>query len=235
MVTHERHPHASIADLALEEIRDGFVVGLGSGRTAARFIEALAARVARGLKIVGVPTSVATERLARGLGIPLASLDDVGSIDVAVDGADEFDPDLNLIKGYGGALVREKIVAASARRLVIVAGGSKQVDRLGARGRLPVEVLPFALTPCRRRIAALGLGPELRADHDGPFVSDNGGYILDCSTGPIASAAELDAALRSIPGVIGTGLFLGMADRILLQDGDAARVFDSARDSRGFP
>lgn len=236
MVKHEWRPQTTAAEIALEEVRDGFAVGLGTGRAATQFIEALADRVAQGLKVVGVPTSIATEQLANRLGIPLASLDQIEAIDVAVDGADEVDPRLDLIKGYGGALVREKIVATSARRVVILAGIAKEVNQLGDRGRLPVEVLPFALGPCRRRIEAIGLTPTLRSAEDGqPYVSDNGGRVLDCSTGPIASPTDLEAALRSIPGVIGTGLFLGMADRVLLQEGDAVKVLDRARDSRALP
>lgn len=233
MVTQSWRPGSTTASLAIEEVRDGFAVGLGTGRAAAQFIEALAEKIRGGLNVVGVPTSIASENLARGLGIPLVSLEDVPTLDVTIDGADEVDPELNLIKGYGGALVREKIVAASSRRLVILAGAVKEVERLGARGRLPVEVLPFALGLCRRRLQTLGLTPNLRTDDDGrPFVSDNGGSILDCVTAPIAEPTALEAAIRSIPGVIGTGLFLGMADRVLLQEGDDVKILETNRDSR---
>ena len=216
----------TVAEQVLASIEAGQVVGLGTGRAATAFLHALADRVRDGWRVRGVPTSDATADLARSLGVPLATLEEVGTIDVAVDGADEVDPNLDLIKGRGGALVREKIVAASARRFVVlVTGRDKVVPVLGARGVLPVEVVPFALAPCRRRLEALGLRPEARRQAgDGLYRTDNGNPILDCGVGPIADPGALEASILAIPGVIDTGLFLGMADEVLIQDGDRVEV-----------
>jgi ribose 5-phosphate isomerase A len=214
----------SVAARALDLIPDGGVIGLGTGRAATAFIHALGERVRAGLRVRGLPTSQASADLAGRLGIPLTTFDEVDAIDVDVDGADEVDPHCDLIKGYGGALVREKIVAAASRRLVILAGEEKLVPALGSRGILPVEVVPFGLALCRRRLAALGWTPEPRT-HDGKlFVTDNGNHILDCRIPPLARPAEVEQAVRAIPGVVGTGLFLGMADTVLVQKGDAVEV-----------
>lgn len=213
---------SSIIDQALDMIGDGMVVGLGSGRAASSFIEALGRRVQTGLRVCGVPTSSPSERLARTVGIPLATLAEVQHIDIAVDGADEVDPHANLIKGLGGALVREKVVAAAARNFVIliIDAPQKLVPQLGANGVLPVEVVPFALPLCERRLRTLGFNPRLRRAGADSFVSDNGNFILDCGTGPLADPWATETALRAIPGVVGTGLFLGMADVVLVQEGE---------------
>jgi ribose 5-phosphate isomerase A len=215
---------------ALEFVKDGQIVGLGTGRAATAFVEALAARCKEGLAVRGVPTSRATEELARELGIPLLKMSDVEQLDVTVDGADEVDPGLDVIKGYGGALVREKIVAAASRQLVIVVGREKLVARLGQRGKLPVEIVPSARALCLRRFATLGFTAELRR---GPtkraLVTDNGNWILDCKVERIPNPGQLDAALRAIPGVVGTGLFVGMADAVVIQDGDAVEVRERSR------
>jgi ribose 5-phosphate isomerase A len=213
-----------LADAALRMIEDGSVVGLGSGHAATAFVQVLGERVAEGLRVRGVPTSQATRDLAVRLGIPLVGLDEVDSIDVAVDGADEVDPQLNLIKGLGGALVREKIVAASSRRLVILVGKEKIVATLGQHGVLPVEVVPFGLALCRRRLTRLGYTSASRRVDGERFVTDNGNYILDCRVPPLPDPAEVERSLRSIPGVVGTGLFLGMADTVLVEDGDQIEV-----------
>jgi len=213
---------SSLAARALECVRDGTVVGLGTGRAATAFVHALAARVKEGLSIRGVPTSEETARLARELGIPLADLDD-GPIDVTIDGADEVDPQLNLIKGYGGALVRERIVTAASRMQVILVDDSKLVPILGTRGRLPVEVIPFALPLCIRRLKEVGCQPTLRIVEGKPFVSDNGNVILDCAIGPLEDPAALDSKIRNIPGVVGTGLFLGTAHTVLVAEGGMVR------------
>ena len=209
------------ADKALDSVADGMTVGLGSGHAAEAFIRALAAS---GRKVRGVPTSTASASLAAGLGIPLVTLDDITHIDVTIDGADEVDPQLNLIKGYGHAHVREKVVAAASKKLVILIGpehtSEKLVPVLGTRGKLPVEVLPFALGFCRRKLEELGL-PALPGE---PPVSDNGNPILECRTGPINDPAGLELKLRAIPGVVGTGLFVGMADAVIVQTGDAVEV-----------
>jgi ribose 5-phosphate isomerase A len=214
----------SIAETALAMIEDGFVVGLGSGRAATAFVEFLGKRVEQGLRVRGVATSQATTVLARRCEIPLTSLDEIEAIDIAFDGADEVDPQLDLIKGWGGALVREKIVAAASRQLVILVGSEKLVPVLGTRGRLPVEVVPFGLEPCRRRLAELGLASAPRKTGADKLVTDNGNYILDCQVSAISNPDEFEAQLRSIPGVVGTGLFLGMADTVLIQEGEQVRI-----------
>ncbi len=211
---------AAIAQRALALIPAGSVVGLGTGRAATAFIHALGARVAKGFQVRGLPTSDASENLAKQLSIPLVTFDDVEAIDVCVDGADEVDPAGDLIKGYGGALLREKVVAAFSKKLVILVGSEKVVPALGARGMLPMEVVPFALTPCRRKIAALGFDPQQRMKDGKPYLTDNGNYILDCKTGTLANATATDTALHAIPGVAGTGLFIKMAHTILIQDGE---------------
>jgi ribose 5-phosphate isomerase A len=216
-MTANAHEFRAAAERAVELIPGGSVVGLGTGHAAAAFVHVLGERVRAGLRVRGVPTSEGSADLARQLGIPLVALDEVEAIDVDVDGADEVDPHCDLIKGLGGALVREKIVAAAARQVVILVGPEKLVPVLGTHGVLPVEVVPFGLALCRRRLADLGCGPELRMHAGAPFVSDNGNSILDCRIGPLDRPAELDSALRAIPGVVGTGLFLGMADTVLIQ------------------
>ena len=208
---------------ALAMVADGMTLGLGSGSASERFIAALGERVRAGLKVRGVPTSQGSAALAAKVGIPLAELADALPIDITFDGADEVDSDLNLLKGFGNALVREKIVAASSRKLVILIGPNKirekLVDRLGARGKLPVEVLPFALPLCIKRFAELGYSSELVRKPSGePFISDNGNPILHLKVQAIADPAALDRMLRDVPGVVGTGLFVGMADIVLIED-----------------
>jgi len=202
---------------ALDHVRDGTVVGLGSGRTASAFVRALGARVGQGLRVRGVPTSEATARLAREVGVPLASLEE-GILDITVDGADEVDPDLDLIKGYGGALVRERIVATASRRRIALVGGEKLVPVLGTRGRLPVEVIPFAWPVVVRELAALGCRPTLRMSGGEPFVTDSGNRIADCAVRPIEAKAAFARDLRAISGVVDTGLFLGIADLVLVAE-----------------
>jgi ribose 5-phosphate isomerase A len=213
-----------VATRAIEFVRDGDVVGLGTGRAATAFVEALGLAVKAGLRIRAIPTSQVTADLAAQLGIPLARLDEVGQIDVTFDGADEVDPRLDLIKGYGGAMVREKIVAASSRRLIILVGAEKLVPVLGSRGILPVEVVPFGLPLCQRRLAELGCRPTVRLVDGRPFVTDNGNQILDCGISPIRDPAAFEQSILSIPGVVGTGLFLAMADTVLVQDGEKVAV-----------
>ncbi|MFQ5961594.1 MAG: ribose-5-phosphate isomerase RpiA, partial [Candidatus Methylomirabilales bacterium] len=213
---------ASLATRALEFVRDGAVVGLGTGRAATVFLRALADRVRQGLAIKGVPTSEETARLARELNIPLVGLDE-GPIHVTVDGADEVDPQLNLIKGYGGALVRERIVAAASRMQVILVDNSKLVPMLGTRGRLPVEVIPFAVPLCVGRLKELGCQPTVRLVEGKPFVSDNGNAILDCAIGPLEAPAAFDNTIRIIPGVVDTGMFLGTAHTVLVAEGGTVR------------
>ncbi len=218
----DQGPLDQLISRALSHVRDGALVGLGSGRTASAFVRALGARVRQGLRARGVPTSEATARLAREVGVPLAGLDE-GVLDLTVDGADEVDPRLELIKGYGGALVRERIVAAASRRLIIVAGGEKLVRMLGSRGRLPVEVIPFACPLAMRELAGLGCRPALRTVEGRPFVSDNGNWIIDCGVRPIEAPADFARDLRAIAGVVDTGLFLGMADLVLVAEARGIR------------
>jgi len=213
---------AALGAEALAEVQSGHVVGLGTGQAATAFILALGRAVKSGLSVTGVPTSEASATLARQLGIPL--IDEPLALDVAVDGADEVDPRLDLVKGYGGALVREKIVAAAARRFIVLVGPEKLVPTLGGRGRLPVEVVPFALPFCRRRLTELGHAPTVRAKDGSTFVTDNGNLILDAAVGAIPDPAALDATLRAIPGVVGTGLFVGMAHAVMVWDGGRART-----------
>ena len=213
------------ADAALEWVKDGMKLGLGTGRAASAFVEALGARVAAGLDVIGVPTSDATARLAEGLGIPLARLEDVDTLDITFDGADEVDDRLDLIKGYGAAMVREKVVAATSQQLVILVGPEKLVERLGDRGRLPIEVLPFGEALVRRSLASLGLEADRRVDEVGaPVVTDNGNWILDARLEPPLDARALEAAIVSLPGVLGTGFFLGMADAVVIDRGDEVEV-----------
>ena len=190
-------------------------VGLGSGRAAEAFVRALAAE--RGLEVLAIPTSRATAALATSLGLAVSDRL-VDPIDITVDGADEVDPRLDLIKGYGGALLRERIVAAASRRQVILVTPEKLVPRLGTRGRLPVEIVPFADSLCERRLRALGGDPHRRETAGAPFVTDNGNWILDCGVDPIADPRQLELAIRAVPGVVGTGLFLGMADSVVVEN-----------------
>jgi ribose 5-phosphate isomerase A len=208
----------TIYERALDFIAAGDVVGLGSGRASTEFIKLLGARVKAGFSVRGVPTSDASAKLAAGLGIPLLSVEEGMPIAVTVDGADEVDPSLDLIKGYGRALVREKVVAAASKKLVILVGPGKEVRALGEHGKLPVEVVPFALPVCRERLRAIGCEPVLWSDAGGPRKTDNGNYILDCKIGPLLDPADFEARAEAIPGVVGTGLFLGMANVVLVGD-----------------
>jgi ribose 5-phosphate isomerase A len=209
----------TIVERALELVPDGSQIGLGSGRAAQAFVKALGERVRTGsLRVQGVPTSEATAHLARQEGIPLVTLADVETLELTVDGADEVDSNLDLIKGYGRALVREKIVAASSRRLIILAGDEKLVPQLGTRGKLPVEVIPFALPLCVQRLHELDCFPAPCVQDGRLFVTDNGNHIIDCGITPLGDALQLERDLCAIPGVVGTGLFLGMAETVLVGD-----------------
>jgi len=211
---------------ATQLIEDGMVIGLGSGSTAVQMIYALAQRIQEGLRIVGaVPTSKATEQLAYQLGIPLTTLDDYPELDIDIDGADEIDDTLALIKGGGGALLREKIVAASARRFVIVADITKQVSILGMKMPLPVEIIPFALSPVRKRLEALGAFVALRHIGEAVFITDNSNFILDCTfPGGISDPLALQAAMKNIVGVVETGLFLQMAEQAIIGGPDGVKI-----------
>lgn len=210
----------SIIERAVELVRSGAIVGLGSGRAAQAFVRALGAKARSGtISIRGVPTSEETAALAREVGIPLTSLDDGSELELTVDGADEVAPNLDLIKGYGRAMVREKIVAASSKRLVILVGPEKLVPQLGTRGKLPVEVMPLALALCTRQLTALGCQPVPWSKDGKLLTTDNNNCVLDCAIGPMADPVQLESKIRAIPGVVGTGLFLGMADLVLVGTG----------------
>lgn len=206
---------AAAAERAVaDHVRDGMRLGLGTGSTAALMLEALAARIAAGevRDIVGVPTSQATADACRRLGIPLRTLAECPALDVVIDGADEIDPELNLIKGLGGAHLREKVVACAGRLMVVVADDSKLVSRLGERAPLPVEVVEFALPVCDRLLRERGWEPTRRTRPDGaPFVTDEGNAILDCRRGDWSDPAALARAVRAVPGVVEHGFFLGLA------------------------
>jgi ribose 5-phosphate isomerase A len=209
---------------AVNSIEPGMVIGIGTGSTSAYMTHALARRLRQGLTIAGaVPTSQATMQLAAQLGIPLTSLDVHPELDLAIDGADEIDPRLFLIKGGGGALLREKIVATAARRFVVIGDSTKLVSKLGSAAPLPVETVPFAATPVQLRLERLGARVQLRQRGGKPFVTDNSNVILDCFfANGIDDPQALEARIRAIVGVVETGLFLHMAERAII--GGAAGV-----------
>ncbi len=213
---------------AAEFVEDGMRVGLGTGTTAEWLVARLGERVrVEGLRVRCVPTSRRTEEQARRLGIPLATLDEVGELDIAIDGADEIGPGLALIKGGGGALLREKLVASAARRFVVIADRSKVVRLLG-RFPLPVEVVQFGWELTARRVSAVvNVEPGLRRNTDGePFITDNGNFILDCSCGAIPDPAQLERGLKSLTGVVESGLFVGMAPMAVIADAEGVEVVD---------
>lgn len=211
----------AVAAQAVALVPDGARVGLGTGRAAAAFIARLGVRRREGWRVTGIATSRATAEQARKAGVPLIEFRENVQLDLTVDGADEVAPNLDLVKGWGGALVRERIVAAASRRQVILVTAQKLVRRLGERGRVPVEVIPFARWPAAQRLKALGLVPTLRMDPSGlqPLVTENANLILDCAPpeplGPTA-ARVLEEAILAIAGVVDTGLFLGTAEQVLV-------------------
>ncbi|HMD71120.1 MAG TPA: ribose-5-phosphate isomerase RpiA [Bryobacteraceae bacterium] len=220
------------AEAAAALVRDGMTVGLGSGSTASLAVRALARRVSQGLRITGIPTSEKTAELARGLGIPLATLSDRGAISLTIDGADEVElGTLDLVKGLGGALLREKLVAAATERLVIVADESKLVVRLAANSRpLPVEVVAFAWQTTAKRLESLGAQTTLRLGEDGrPLVTDQGNYTLDCRFRSVPPARELQSRLDSTVGVVEHGLFLGMTSQVMVGGSWGVRVLGGER------
>ena len=207
------------ARASLRFVKDGQVVGLGTGSTAAYFIKLLGGEVKNGLRVRGIPTSIRSRELAVNLGIPVITLDDCQEIDVTVDGADEVDPQLRLIKGGGGALLREKIVASATRQMIVVADASKQVQRLG-KFPLPVEVIRFAQALVAKRIAAMGADVQLRRDAAGnAYLTDENNHILDCRFGEMRDPDRLARELSEMPGVVEHGLFIGMASVALLARG----------------
>ncbi|MFW5914455.1 MAG: ribose-5-phosphate isomerase RpiA [Thermoplasmatota archaeon] len=211
---------------AAEYVEDGMVLGLGTGSTTYYAIQAIGRLVKWGYRLEGIPTSRNTEELARDLAIPLTSLEEVESIDLTIDGADEVDPSFRLIKGMGGALLREKIVAAASREEIIVVDGSKMVSRLGTRSPLPVEVVPFGHARTADRLEALGCRPALRGD---PFITDGGNYIYDCRFDAIQDPEGLEREIDLIPGVVENGIFLGTATRLVVGSEEGVEVLERPR------
>ncbi len=209
---------------AAEFVEEGMVVGLGTGSTAEFAIRAIGQRVGAGLAISAIPTSEASAALARELNIDLTTLEANPHVDLTIDGADEVDPDLNLVKGLGGALLREKIVAAATAHQIIIIDPSKQVDKLGTQAPLPIEVVPFSKSLVARRLAEQELNPALRmVAPDQPFITDNGNFIIDCSfPSGIADAGGTDNWLNSIPGVVENGLFVGMTHLVVVGNDDGS-------------
>ena len=219
-------------------VRDGMRLGLGTGATASAMIEVLAARLAAGdvRDIVGVPTSEATAALCRRLGVPLTTLAETPHLDAVIDGADEVDPRLDLIKGLGGAHLREKVVASAGRAMIVVADESKLVAHLGERAPLPVEVVEFALPVCDRLLRERGWEPVRRMRPDGsPFVTDEGNAIVDCLRGDWSDPAALAHALHEIPGVVEHGFFLGIAGVAVVGAADGVSVLERASRPAGAP
>jgi len=205
------------AERALDFIENGMVLGLGTGSTAAFFVAQLAARVAAGLTIVAIPTSERTAAQARQLGIPLTSFAEQRRIDLAIDGADEVQrTSLDLIKGRGGALLREKIVAAASARFIVVVDQEKLVDRLGEHNSVPVEVVRFGWQATAAALATLGADPELRQASEGPFVTDGGNFILDCRFGPIDDPPRTEQLIKMTVGVVENGLFIGRSSAVIV-------------------
>ena len=229
-VTDSEQEKRLAAERSLQFVQDGMCLGLGSGSTAAVMLELLGQRVRDGLQICGVPTSTSSDRLARQAGIPLIGFDKVTALDLTIDGADEADQGLNLIKGGGGALLREKIVASLSRHIVIIVDSQKQVDRLG-KFPLPVEVVQFAWQPVARHLADLGAEVVLRLDPAGqPYETDEGNYILDCNFGRIDDPPTLNRVLDAMPGVMEHGLFVNLAHTLIVGHEDHVTVHRSGRE-----
>lgn len=212
------------AEFAVTFVQDGQVVGLGTGSTAKYAIEAVARMVRDGLRLKAVPTSMATALMAQKLGITLVELNDVATVDLTIDGADEIDPGFNMIKGGGGALTREKLVAIASKRKIILGDESKLVDVLGQSRPLPVEVLPFSWAMASRGLAELGCSPELRLADGKNFLTDNGNYILDCTFPAIRQPEKLERSIKLLPGIVESGLFVGLADTVVIGYEDRAEV-----------
>lgn len=211
------------AEAAIDLVKDGMIVGLGTGSTANHAIEGLGRRVGAGLRIKGVATSKATEQLARKVGVPITTLEQVGEVDLTIDGADEVDPSFNLIKGMGGALLREKIVAFASKQEVIIVDDSKLVEILGKRSPLPVEVVPFGHTKTRDALESLGCKASLKGG-SAPFFTDNGNLIYECRFEGIEDAEMLEAEIDLIPGVVESGLFIDLATTVVVASAKGVEV-----------
>ncbi len=211
------------ADAAVARVEEGMVLGLGTGSTTRHAIDRLGELVAGGMDLVGVPTSQETAKRAQTLGIPLTSLEDQPEIDLTIDGADEVDPNLDLIKGMGGALFREKLVALASREMVVIVDRSKLVDTLGQRTPVPVEVLPFGWKQTSRRLKDLGCEPRLRQVEDRPYATDNDNYILDCTFPIIRDPSGLSRRIKEVSGVLEDGFFIGIADLVFVGEPGGVR------------
>lgn len=213
---------------AIEYVKDGMVVGLGTGSTTYFAIKRLGMMAAEGLSIIGIPTSAQTENIAKESGIQLSNLEEYPEIDVTIDGADEVDPNLDLIKGMGGALFREKIVASASEMEVIVVDPSKMVDILGTKSPLPVEAAKYGWKNCLEKLKGLGCDAKPRIKNASLFITDNGNYIIDCSFEKIDDPKELESEINNIPGVIENGLFLGLTDIVIMGTEDGGKLFSKA-------
>ena len=223
------------AEAAVEQVRDGMVVGLGTGSTATFAIEGLARRYREGLRFIGIPTSERTAAQAKAANIPLTSFAEHRQIDLTIDGADEVERGtLNLIKGLGGALLHEKIVAAASRRLAIVVDGFKLVDQLGVRTPIPVEVVTFGLEVTQAALELLGARPRLRlSTTNEPFITDSGNLILDCNFGPVTDPAQLEQRIKRTVGVVECGLFIDRANIVFVADATGIHRLEKTAKGRG--
>lgn len=212
---------------AVRHVKDGMVVGLGSGSTASIAIRLLGEKVREGWKLVGVPTSRDSEALGRSVGIAIGELKDYPDVDLTIDGADEVDPELNLIKGLGGALVREKIVACATRTEIIIVDESKLVAHLGQNVPLPVEMVEFASESTMRRLQKFGCVPALRERNGLAFITDNGNLIADCRFERIDNPAKLESDINMVPGVVDNGLFVGLTDKVIVASKSGVRTMES--------
>ncbi len=212
---------------AVKYVEDGMVVGLGSGSTANKAIQLMGQKVnEEGIEIIGIPTSTASDLLGRAVGIRMGELDDHPQVDLTIDGADEVDPSLNLVKGLGGALVREKIVAASSRVEMIVVDDSKMVDHLCQKAPLPVEIVKYSSKSTMRKLAALGCVPELRMAGDEPFISDNLNYIVHCRFERVDDPRAMEAEIGMTPGVVDSGLFIDLASKVIVASAKGVRILE---------
>jgi ribose 5-phosphate isomerase A len=220
-----------LADAALTRVADGMTLGLGSGRTSEAFIRRLGERGRRGLAVSCVATSRRSEELARRENLRVVTLEEIARIDLAVDGADEVTPALALIKGLGGALLRERVIAHAAESFVVLVTPEKLVPALGTRAPVPVEIIPFAAPLLLRQLAALGATPALRQNDAGlgPYVTDNQNWIVHLGVAPLADPAAFDARVRALPGVVDTGIFVDLADTVLVGDSDGVRALGRGR------
>jgi ribose 5-phosphate isomerase A len=219
------------AEEACKEIEDGMTVGLGSGTTVKYAIKKIGKLVKEGLKIKGVPTSVETVELARKEGIPLTDLREYPRIDLTIDGADEVDPELNLIKGRGGALTREKIIAFNSTHEIIVVDETKLVKVLG-KAKLPVEVIPLSWFPVKKELESLRSKVQLRKQKGKEFLTDNGNYLLDCQFDVIKNPKELEAGINSIPGVVENGLFINLANKVIIGSREGIKILEASKTAR---